>query len=118
MSAEFDQLPGGWGLKKLIFPAGYLNEILKAVPGERPIKTVESLRKNLSRLGWELSKYVEGNPWMCMQFSVEVWNSQGSRSFVSSPLQSSLFCFDTGSGSKRTRDQAGKTPKKIKLFKI
>ena len=87
--------------------------ILKAVPGERPIKTVESLRKNLSRLGWELSKYVEGNPWMYMHFSVEVWNSQGSRSFVRSPLQSS----ETGTGSKRTRDQAGKTPQKIKLFK-
>jgi hypothetical protein len=62
LSAEFDQLPWVWGLKKLILLAGYLNEILKAVPGERPIKTVQSLRKNLSRLGWELSKYVERNP--------------------------------------------------------
>jgi hypothetical protein len=98
MSAEFGPLPWGPGLLKLAFQAAHINEIMKNLPGPRPITSVQAFRQSLTCLGYDLSPY-EG-PWFFLQFSSAIWNSQGSRAHENSPTKK-------GSGVKRTRAQAG-----------
>ena len=101
MSVELGQLPWGEGIKKLAFPAAYINEIMTTLPSvtkKRQITSVESFRKWLTNVGYDLSSYEEDCPWFYLQFSPAVWNSPGCSGLKGSPTK-------MGSGVKRTMDQ-------------
>jgi hypothetical protein len=98
MSAEFGPLPWGWGLMKLAFQAAHINEMMRKLPGPRPISSVQAFRQWLTCVGYDLSRY--DGPWFFLQFSPAVWNSQGSRALEKSPTK-------MGPGVKRTRAQTG-----------
>ena len=102
MSVELGQLPWGEGIKKLAFPAAYINEIMTTLPRvtkKRQITSVESFRKWLTNVGYDLSSYEEDCPWFYLQFSPAVWNSPGCSGLKGSPTK-------MGSGVKRTMGQA------------
>jgi hypothetical protein len=88
MSAEFGPLPWGWGLMKLSFQAAHINEIIRKLPGPRPISCVQTFRKCLTCVGYDLSNY--DGLWFFLQFSPAVWNSHGSRSLKNSPTKIGL----------------------------
>jgi hypothetical protein len=101
MSVELGQLPWGEGIKKLAFPAAYINEIMTTLPRvtkKRQITSVESFRKWLTNVGYDLSSYKEDSPWFYLQFSPAIWNSPGCSGLKGSPTK-------MGSGVKRTMDQ-------------
>ena len=95
VSAEFGELPqnlGGSGppglepgglVKKLAFQAAHVGEIMQKLPHSgRPIKSVDSLRKYFSDMGFDLSEHDKNKTWFFLQFSAPLWNKLGHRCVV------------------------------------